>query len=251
VLERTLTDGIVSALARKFGQDPGTYFQVTAAINPGNSGGPIFDYEGKVVGVSTLNFTPEFQQVFGGLELSWVREILSDPSKSLSPNEIRSLLERVEAARRQKTSLDLLKVMEVSYKPFTEVSYRIATPSNDLRTSVVPLNLEPSWALMNTGCGISNLPAGYDAVIIVLGTENFQLAAVHNNGYLLQQDPPPGAVNQATKGITKRQVSFKMPVGGHVYVYLQNQGGRAADCLILNLYRMPAGAPPMFNINPP
>jgi 2-alkenal reductase len=54
----TVTEGIVSALDRRFPTESGTMIedmiQHDAAINPGNSGGPLFNVAGEVVGVNTL-----------------------------------------------------------------------------------------------------------------------------------------------------------------------------------------------------
>ncbi|MCG2800637.1 MAG: trypsin-like peptidase domain-containing protein [Cellulomonas sp.] len=61
-LQNTVTTGIVSALARPVstattsdGSDAvvTNAIQVDAAINPGNSGGPLFDGEGKVIGITS------------------------------------------------------------------------------------------------------------------------------------------------------------------------------------------------------
>ncbi len=53
-LEGTVTSGIVSAKGRQIGAGPyDDFLQTDAAINPGNSGGPLFDLEGKVVGINT------------------------------------------------------------------------------------------------------------------------------------------------------------------------------------------------------
>jgi len=52
-LKRTFTSGILSNVDRT---DLGTFtkvFQTDAAINPGNSGGPLFDRDGKVLGINT------------------------------------------------------------------------------------------------------------------------------------------------------------------------------------------------------
>ena len=52
-LKRTFTSGILSNVDRT---DLGTFtkvFQTDAAINPGNSGGPLFDQEGRVLGINT------------------------------------------------------------------------------------------------------------------------------------------------------------------------------------------------------
>jgi len=53
-LELSVTSGIVSAKARIIGAGPfDDFLQTDAAINPGNSGGPLFDLEGRVVGINT------------------------------------------------------------------------------------------------------------------------------------------------------------------------------------------------------
>jgi S1-C subfamily serine protease len=56
-LEDTVTAGIVSALQRQI-RAPNGYaidgaIQSDAAINPGNSGGPLFDFDGRVIGVNS------------------------------------------------------------------------------------------------------------------------------------------------------------------------------------------------------
>src|SRR5699024_11805059 len=60
-LNRTVTEGIVSALNRPVplaGEETDTNavidaIQTDAAINPGNSGGPLVDSQGKVIGLNT------------------------------------------------------------------------------------------------------------------------------------------------------------------------------------------------------
>ena len=57
-LERTATKGIVSALGRSLPNDAYVPFiQTDVPINPGNSGGPLFDLNGKVVGVNFQIFS--------------------------------------------------------------------------------------------------------------------------------------------------------------------------------------------------
>lgn len=51
-LDRTVSQGIVSARARPF--DGQLYIQTTTQINPGNSGGPLFNLRGEVVGVNNM-----------------------------------------------------------------------------------------------------------------------------------------------------------------------------------------------------
>jgi len=53
-LEQTVTAGIVSAKGRVIGTGPyDNFIQTDASINPGNSGGPLFNMEGKVIGINT------------------------------------------------------------------------------------------------------------------------------------------------------------------------------------------------------
>jgi serine protease Do len=55
----TATVGIVSARGRDIGAGPyDDFIQVDAPINSGNSGGPLFDQDGRVIGVNTAIFSP-------------------------------------------------------------------------------------------------------------------------------------------------------------------------------------------------
>ncbi|MCG2635180.1 MAG: trypsin-like peptidase domain-containing protein, partial [Gammaproteobacteria bacterium] len=52
--DNSVTAGIVSAIGRSLPQDNYVPFiQTDVAINPGNSGGPLFDLEGKVIGINS------------------------------------------------------------------------------------------------------------------------------------------------------------------------------------------------------
>ena len=56
--EYTATQGIVSAVSRSLrGDSYVPFIQTDAAVNPGNSGGPLFDTEGKVIGVNSQIYT--------------------------------------------------------------------------------------------------------------------------------------------------------------------------------------------------
>jgi serine protease Do len=57
-LEHTVTAGIVSARDRVIGAGPyDDFIQTDASINPGNSGGPLFDAQGRVIGIATAIFS--------------------------------------------------------------------------------------------------------------------------------------------------------------------------------------------------
>jgi len=56
--EYTATQGIVSALSRSLPRENYVPFiQTDVAVNPGNSGGPLFDLDGKVIGVNSQIFS--------------------------------------------------------------------------------------------------------------------------------------------------------------------------------------------------
>lgn len=58
-LGNSVTAGIISARGREIGAGPyDNFLQVDAAINSGNSGGPLFDANGRVIGVNTAIFSP-------------------------------------------------------------------------------------------------------------------------------------------------------------------------------------------------
>lgn len=60
-LERTVTQGIISGLNRAIAFENGTVIepliQTDASINEGNSGGPLFNAEGKVIGINTAKMS--------------------------------------------------------------------------------------------------------------------------------------------------------------------------------------------------
>jgi putative serine protease PepD len=75
----TATEGIVSALDRSIRTDDGTrltaLIQTDAAINPGNSGGPLFDLDGKVVGINSAG-SPSAQNIGFAIAIDAAQPIL-------------------------------------------------------------------------------------------------------------------------------------------------------------------------------
>jgi len=53
----TVTSGIISAKGRALGGNYDDFIQTDASINPGNSGGPLFDTDGKVIGINTAIYS--------------------------------------------------------------------------------------------------------------------------------------------------------------------------------------------------
>ncbi len=67
----TVTAGIVSARARNINAGPfDDFIQTDAPINRGNSGGPLFDMNGKVIGVNTAIYSPTGGSVGIGFAIS-------------------------------------------------------------------------------------------------------------------------------------------------------------------------------------
>jgi serine protease Do len=77
-LEATVTAGIVSAKGRAIGAGPyDNFIQTDASINPGNSGGPLFNMEGKVVGINTA-IVAQGQGIGFAIPMEMAKTILAD-----------------------------------------------------------------------------------------------------------------------------------------------------------------------------
>ena len=86
----TVTAGIVSAFNRNINAGPyDDFIQTDASINRGNSGGPLFDLNGKVIGINTAIFSPDGGSIGLGFSI---------PSKSARPT-IDQLIEYGETRR--------------------------------------------------------------------------------------------------------------------------------------------------------
>ncbi len=81
-LSYTFTDGVVSYLNRMITGDTGTtinMFQTNAAINEGNSGGPVYDMNGRVVGIASAKYTASAVEGLGFcIPIDDVRGMISD-----------------------------------------------------------------------------------------------------------------------------------------------------------------------------
>lgn len=77
-LSQTVTAGIVSAKGRVIGSGPyDDFIQTDASINQGNSGGPLFNLEGKVVGINTA-IVAQGQGIGFAVPISMARDILAE-----------------------------------------------------------------------------------------------------------------------------------------------------------------------------
>lgn len=82
--DATITDGIVSAVREATVSSYGTptkILQINAAINSGNSGGPLFNADGKVVGINTYGIS-DAQGIFGAIDVSELKAFMADNAVS-------------------------------------------------------------------------------------------------------------------------------------------------------------------------
>lgn len=81
-LEQTVTAGIVSATGRVIGAGPyDNFIQTDASINPGNSGGPLFNAQGKVIGINTA-IVAQGQGIGFAIPINSAKEILPQLKKT-------------------------------------------------------------------------------------------------------------------------------------------------------------------------
>lgn len=77
-LEQTVTAGIVSAKGRVIGAGAyDNFIQTDASINPGNSGGPLFNMQGKVIGINTA-IVAQGQGIGFAIPINMAQTILED-----------------------------------------------------------------------------------------------------------------------------------------------------------------------------
>ncbi len=209
VLTSTLSDGIVSAVHRK--HDEGLFVQVTAPINPGNSGGPLFDDEGRVIGVNTFILRGrrgqdvQLEALNFSLEGDFVHEALLDPLKSLKAAEIAEVMH--PAAERVRIPAKVRKYQEEGYRPFF----------GSLENSTTALRLVPGATRVNQ----LRCEAGesYAVVASSEGVEDLDLVVVDGERKLVAVD---NRMNPAP------EVRFQREVKGVCWVIVRNSQNREA-----------------------
>jgi serine protease Do len=96
LLEPTLTAGVLSA--RRTLRTGIESIQTDAAINPGNSGGPIFNEDGKVVGIATFKTGDQIENVGFGLPVSIAKEFMGELGVENEQGEMDAAYEEALAA---------------------------------------------------------------------------------------------------------------------------------------------------------
>lgn len=78
--QNSVTVGVISYPKReiKLSETPGTYIQTDAAINPGNSGGPLFNEQGKVIGINSNKIALEDVEGIGfAIPINHAQEVVN------------------------------------------------------------------------------------------------------------------------------------------------------------------------------
>jgi hypothetical protein len=90
ILTMTITEGIISSLNRQVGSLE--VYQHSASLNPGNSGGPLFNKDGEVIGINTLN-ARQLGGVFFSvpIELADVKRMLRDHAHKSDSSDIKDV----------------------------------------------------------------------------------------------------------------------------------------------------------------
>ena len=96
-----ITQGVVSKILEKEG-----IFLTTAAVNSGNSGGPVFNLNGKLVGVSFASIDKaKFLEKFG--------QIPTDMGYAINSNMIKKVFKHKKTIPVSKAKFDKTKIYEM------------------------------------------------------------------------------------------------------------------------------------------
>jgi S1-C subfamily serine protease len=231
VLTRTLSEGTISAVGRQFKAVSGMFTQVQVAINPGNSGGPIFDDDGKVIAVATFIIRRARDKDIAleglnfGLDVRFVHDILNDPSNSLTPKEIASLLDGSKLPEAPPSDSPLLLEMEAKLKALGSQGYRPF--SGDLKTSVVPFRVG----------GAGQFPFALRGLRRGDQTAVFVVSRGSANVGLFVQDLLGRPIVESPAGGPDPMVAFRVNTPGDFQLRVLNGTGRAADGVMVLLLK--------------
>ncbi len=220
LLTRTLSDGIVSAVGRQeFGA---SFLQVTVPLNPGNSGGPLFDDEGRVVGVNTFIIRRgrgqdvTLEALNFALEGKFVHEILTEPGKSLDGRAIAALLNPPQQQQPQ----TLAAATQATVRRYLAAGYRFVGGS--MRDSTRAVRLEPGGRQEFTLRGRQGVVYGVAA--LSQGEEDIDLAVVDATGRVLAKD---------LRYDPDAEVVFRAGVAGNYSVIVMNASAREAGAVVV------------------
>lgn len=148
-LSYTFTDGVVSYLNRAITTDSGTVinmYQTNAAINEGNSGGPVYDMEGKVVGIASAKYAASSVEGLGFF---------------IPLNDVKGMIN------------DIIEKGYVSGKPSLGISVQPVTQTMSLRYSI-PVGLY----VVAVGTDTAASKAGIKAADVITGLDGETVSGI-------------------------------------------------------------------------
>lgn len=195
ILTRTLSDGIISAVGHQ--RNGCRFIQMTVPINPGNSGGPLFDDEGRVVGINTAIVRKSASRDIAlealnfALEIGYVHELLNDNNASVSPDQIANVLRpaitpSLASSGGRNLARILDKLQRDGFKPYggsIETSARACTLSADSRR------------LFGLRCERGR---EYAMIAASDGSQDIDLVVIDSNNTVLASDTDPAAIAHVT-----------------------------------------------------
>lgn len=109
--EATVTDGKVNAFRKADGE---RVFQINVPINPGNSGGPLFDSQGKVIGVINAKLVGEAITGIGfAVPINIARQIVSSVISLPTDERVQQSAETLKQQNRENIIRNIKNVVEM------------------------------------------------------------------------------------------------------------------------------------------
>jgi S1-C subfamily serine protease len=225
ILTRTLSDGIISAVGRQ--RNGCRFIQMTVPINPGNSGGPLFDDEGRVVGINTSMVRKSASRDIAlealnfALEIGYVHELLTDNTASMSPDQIANVLRPalkpgLAALGGRNLARMFDKLQEDGFKPYggsIDNSVRACTLSADSRR------------LFGLTCERGR---EYAMIAASDGSQDIDLVVVDSSNTVLASDTDPAPI---------ASVTFRAPSASRVALVVINSSETDASVIMAVLER--------------
>lgn len=234
-LEQTVTAGIVSAKGRVIGAGPyDNFIQTDASINPGNSGGPLFNMEGKVIGINTA-IVAQGQGIGFAIPISMAQIILPDlKSKGKVTRgwlgvSVQDITEDIARS---------LKTKDVSGALISDVfegdpAYKAGLKTGDIVTEINGKKIKDSHELLMTVASfhigdkidVKVLRDGKEMIFKVIVAERKERAELAVTGKGIRKD-----FGMSVQDITAEIAQYLgVPVGSGVVVVSVEEGSAADD----------------------